>query len=112
MTSSAWAVTRMLSPGVSAPARPGWASGSRGGRVEEEFLDGAFKGARAELGIVTLASEQLLGGFFDGEGEVLGGEAFGDAFELDIDNVSDLFLVEAMENDDVVDAVEEFGAEM
>jgi hypothetical protein len=39
-------------------------------------------------------------------------EALADAVELEIDNGGDLFALEAVEDDDLVDAIEKLGAEM
>jgi len=44
--------------------------------------------------------------------EALFGEALADAVELEIDDGGDLFALEAVEDDDLVDAVEELGAEV
>ena len=48
----------------------------------------------------------------EGEGEPLLGEALADALELEVDDGGDLVAREAVEDDDLVDAVEELGAEV
>ena len=76
------------------------------------FLDGALEGARAELRVVAFLREELPRGLIHVEGEVLLREAFLHADELHLDDARNLRFVEAVEDDDVIDAVEEFGAEV
>jgi len=46
------------------------------------------------------------------QAELLLGQAFFQAVQLDLDNMRELLLVEAMENDDVIHAIEELGPEV
>ncbi len=85
---------------------------AEGEGVHEVFLDGAFEGAGAELRIPAGAGEPLPGGGGDCEGEVLGFEAILEVSQLKFDDARQLFFGEAVEDDEVVDAVEEFGAEV
>jgi len=80
--------------------------------VEDFALDDAFEGACAVGRVVALAPEPFGGFVGDFEGEVLFGEAVGEAVQLDFDDFADLGVGEAVEDDDFVDAVEEFGAEV
>ena len=83
-----------------------------GERVKQIFLDGALEGTRSELGVVAFLGDEFGSGWVDFEEEALFCEALADFAELDVDDFGELSFVEAVEDDDVVDAVEEFGAEM
>src|SRR6266404_88600 len=80
--------------------------------VEDEVLEGAFEGAGAKLGVETFLGDELFGGAIYAEAELLLSAAFFQALELDLDDLTELFFVEAVEDNDVVHAIEEFGAEV
>ena len=62
--------------------------------------------------IVPVARQQLSGGLIDLEGQLLLREAFLQAFQLNLDNPRELLFVEAVEDDDVIHAVQKFRPEM
>ena len=80
--------------------------------VEEAALDGAFERAGAIHGVVAFAGEVVFGGGGEVQRDLLGGESFHEPGELEIDDVGEVGVGEAVEDDDFVDAVEEFGAEV
>jgi beta-galactosidase len=81
-------------------------------RVEQMFLNRALERARAELRIVAFAGQQLLRGGVHVEREILLREALLQPAKLDVHDARQFAFVEALENDHVVHAVQEFRAEM
>lgn len=75
-------------------------------------MDEAFERAGAEEWVIALVGEVVEGFFADGEGDFLGAEAGGEVVELDGGDLADLGLLEAVEDDGLVDAVEEFWFEV
>jgi hypothetical protein len=75
-------------------------------------LNGALERAGAVGGIVAGADQNGAGGIGELEGDVAVGQPGAQAAKLDLDDFLELVFIEAMENDDFVDAVEEFGAEV
>jgi len=74
-----------------------------GERIKQMMLNRAFERAGTVDGVVALVADVFFGGFGEGEGEALFGEAFADAVELEIDDGGEV---------GAVDAVEEFRAEV
>ena len=81
-------------------------------RVEQKVLDDALQGAGTVNGIVAFFSDVLLGGGAKDEAESLFGKPLADAGELKIHDGGDFLALEAVENDDFIDPIEELGAEM
>ena len=76
------------------------------------FLNGAFERARAELRVVAFLGQQLLRSGVHVQRELLLCEAFLQLLQLDVHDTRQFLLVEALENDHVVHAVQKFRAEM
>ncbi len=76
------------------------------------FLHGAAQRPRAELGLVAVFGQPVDGRFGDVEIDVLGVQQSAGAVEHQVDDAVDLGLIEPVEDDGVVDAVEEFGPEV
>lgn len=81
-------------------------------RVDQVFLDHAFERARAIDRVVAAVGDPGEGPVVEGQGQAAVGEEFFEARQLDADDSGHLVAAEAAEQDDLVDAVEEFGAEM
>ena len=81
-------------------------------RVDQVLLDHAFQRAGAIDRVVAAVGDPGEGGVVEGQGQVAVGQQFFEAAQLDTDDAGHLFAAEAAEQDDLVDAVEEFGAEM
>src|SRR5205814_5742513 len=75
---------------------------SEGQRIEESFLNGSLQRPRAELRVIAVARQELFGGLVQVEGQLLLRQALLQAFELNLHDLRELFLVEAVEDDDVV----------
>src|SRR5690606_39449141 len=75
-------------------------------------LDRALQGARAELRIVALRREDVLGGLRDLEAEIAALEALPQARQLHVDDGAQLLATEATVHDDLVEAVEELRTEL
>src|SRR4029077_13954135 len=68
--------------------------------------------ASAKLRIITFFGDELLGRAVQFETELLLGKPLFEALKLDLDDVRELLFVEAVEDNDVIDPVEELGPEM
>lgn len=82
-----------------------------GDLVEKGGFDHAFERARAVLWVVAGFGECAFDFGGDAHGETIFVQTFFDDRELHLDDVFDLVFAELFENDDVVEAVEELGAE-
>ena len=80
--------------------------------VKQKFLDGAFERARAELRVVPLFGQIPPGCGIHLDGQLLLGQPLFQALQLNAYDRLKLFLVQAVENDDVVNPVQELGPEM
>lgn len=78
-----------------------------GDGVFEIPLDGAAHGAGSVLRIVTFGDEELFGVVFEHDGDVFGLEAVDDFFHFKVDDVLEVALLQAVEDDDVIQAIEE-----
>mmetsp|Transcript_4404 Transcript_4404/g.13970 ORF Transcript_4404/g.13970 Transcript_4404/m.13970 type:complete len:959 (-) Transcript_4404:401-3277(-) len=84
-----------------------------GERRLERFRDEALERARAVRGVEAAQRELLDGVGRDGERDLVRGvEARGDGRDLEPHNVGEHALPERVEDDDLVEAVQEFGAEL
>ena len=63
------------------------------------------------MGIIAFFGEEALGGTIELKIKILLSEAFFELLELNIDNRFQLLVCEAVENNDVIDAIKKFGAE-
>ncbi len=81
-------------------------------RVFDFLLDDALEGPGAEDGVEAAVAEFGFGGVGEGEGHAAGGQAGCEMGELDIDDPAEILLGEGVEDHDLIDAVEEFGAEV
>src|SRR5882762_6960356 len=81
-------------------------------RVLQQPLDRALQGTRSESRIVALGRQNLARRRRQLESELSIPQQFLELAKLQIDDVLYLLLAERAEDDDVVDAVEELGAEM
>ena len=77
--------------------------------VEEHRLEGALDGTGTVFRVVAFFGDEADGIVVDMEGDALLFEAVGDAAELDLDNLLNLCLLQGLEHQDVVDAVDELG---
>ena len=82
-----------------------------GHRIFEIPLDGASHGAGAVLRIVALDDEEFFGVGLEDHGDVFGFEAVDHFLHLEVDNLLEVALLQAVEDDDIVQAVEELGLE-
>ena len=82
-----------------------------GDLVLDELLDGALQRARAVLEVRALLDEHVLGRGADLEADLLLREARADVAQEDVDDLRELFATERMEDDELIDAVEEFRLE-
>src|SRR5580692_7050981 len=78
-------------------------------RIQQEFLDGPLQRASAELRIVTLLREKFFSGLVQFDAEILERKAFFQSLQLHFDDGGELLLVEIVEDDDVIHAVQELG---
>ena len=81
-------------------------------RVLDQTLDGAFEGPCAEVRIEALVGQEPGGGVRGSYLEALIGEQPVEVGELDVDDLFDVLLGEAVEDQDLVDAIEELGPEV
>src|SRR5262245_39809301 len=81
-------------------------------RVLDHVLNGAFQRARAVDGVEALARQKLFGRFVERESDLALFNHAAQRFELNFDDPAQLLDPEALENDHVVDAVEEFRLEL
>ena len=79
--------------------------------VEQQPLERTLHGTRTKLGIETSFADERDGIGSDGELYLLLGESADDGFNLQANNEFDFVLLERLEHDDVVDTVQEFGAD-
>ena len=80
--------------------------------VLDEALDGALEGAGTVGAVVAGFEDELARGGGEGEGDLAVGEHGGELGEAEVDDAGELLFAEGMEDDDIVDAVEELGAEV
>ena len=81
-------------------------------RVEDFLLYDALERTGTIGRIVSLLGQIGAGLVTEFEMEVLGGKAFFQTDELDVDDLADLLVAQTVKDDDLIDAVEELGAEM
>ncbi len=74
--------------------------------------DQALEFTRTELRLVAFFREMVDQRLIEGERHALAGGVAGHTIELQADDMADLLLAQRMEDDDLVDAVEELGAEV
>lgn len=79
--------------------------------VFDVFLDGAAHGARAVLRIVAFLHEELACGLVEDEFDLLVAEAGENLADFEIDDAGEFCLVEHVEDNDVVQAIEKLGFE-
>ena len=79
--------------------------------IQYKFLHQTFQRARAELGVESLLGQILPRRRFDRDLDLMLEEALRDEMELDVDDALDVPPAERFEDDDLVDAVQEFGPE-
>src|ERR1035441_2668274 len=82
-----------------------------GERVLDVALDRPTQWAGAHGGVPALFDQQVLGGLGQLELQLALGHRLADAQEQQLDDLLDLLLLQLVEDDHVVDAVEELGAE-
>ncbi len=83
-----------------------------GERILDQALDGTLQRPGAEIRVEALTRQQpggLLGGL---DLETLVGDQPIEVGELDVDDLFDVFLGEAVENQHVIDAVEKLGSKV
>ena len=80
--------------------------------VLQVFLDQAFEGPSAELGIVAGGGDVVHQGLRPAEFDAFFPHAAGQLGQLDLHDLADVGLAEAVEDDDVVQAVQEFRPEI
>lgn len=78
----------------------------------EVALEEAAEGAGAVNGVVAAFGDPVAGGGVEGEVDAAVGEALVDGGEHEVNDGVDLVEAEGVEEDGVVNAVEEFGAEV
>src|SRR5262249_46966734 len=81
-------------------------------RIENFLLNGTSQRTRAVNGIVSLACQEFLCRIGELERDLLLLEPFGQAAELDLNDLFQVVLTEPIENDDFIDAIEKFWTEM
>ena len=81
-------------------------------RIENLFLDRALQRPRAVNRIVAFARDQCLGGIGQLERDLLLLETFRQAAQLDLDDLLQVLLVQPVEDDDLVDAIQKLRPEM
>src|SRR5688572_20235353 len=81
-------------------------------RIRKQLLNRALQRPRAKRRIVALAEERFPRSRRKLQRDLAVHQVPPQRFELNIDNAFDLFLAEALEDDDVVDAVQELRFEM
>ena len=74
--------------------------------------DQALEFTRTELRLVAFFRKMVDQRLIEGEHHALAGGVAGHTIELQADDMADLLLAQRMEDDDLVDAVEELGAEV
>ena len=83
-----------------------------GERVEYEPLDDAFQGSCSVDGVVASFGDAVEGGISQLKRDAFLGQACSELIDLDAGNFANLLFFERMEDDRIVDAVEELGAEV
>src|SRR5262249_39510613 len=83
-----------------------------GERVLDLLQDGAFQRARAERGLVPELDELALRGVGELELQLAIAHQLLEATELNVDDAAQVVLRQRSEDDDVVDAIQELGAEI
>ena len=83
-----------------------------GERVLHQLLDGPPQRAGPQLGVVALLGQQVAGGRGQLDGQPLGLQLHRGAGQHEVDDLDDLLAGELVEDDHLVDAVEELGAEV
>ena len=75
-------------------------------------MDGALQGACAKVWVVALGEQKLFGCVGQFQRNLAVGQQAANVFQAQIDDLDELLFAERAEDDDVVDAVQEFGFEM
>src|SRR5690606_5272278 len=83
-----------------------------GQRVLHVFLDHALQGPRAIGRVVALVAEPGLGVFVQIQRDLAVGQELGKPLHLDVDDVRHVLAAQAVEQDDLVHAVQELGPEV
>src|SRR5690242_13036310 len=81
-------------------------------RIGEQFLNRALQRSRSERRIVTLLEQSVATGRCEFQRDLSICKMFTQHAQLDIDDFGELFLAKALEDNDVVDAVQELGLEV
>ena len=74
-------------------------------------MDGATQRSSPELLVVAFFHQEVRGGLGERQGEILLSQAFVDLFHEDVNDLSDLFAVEGMEDDGLVHPIEKLRIE-
>mmetsp|Transcript_14162 Transcript_14162/g.60606 ORF Transcript_14162/g.60606 Transcript_14162/m.60606 type:complete len:415 (+) Transcript_14162:38-1282(+) len=83
-----------------------------GHHLDQLRLDGALHRARAVRGVEALAREVVDGARFELQLHALAGDALGELVALQLHNLHDLRVRQRLEDDELVEAVDELGAEV
>ena len=94
-----------------AVAPEGTADDVRGEGIEHPALDHPLDGARTELRVVPLVGYLLHGGIGVGQRDAIGGKGLDHPIELQPYHLRDLLLGEGTEDGDLIDTIEELGAD-
>ena len=94
-----------------AVAPEGTADDVRGEGIEHPALDHPLDGARTELRVVPLVGYLLHGGIGVGQRDAIGGKGLDHPIELQAYHLRDLLLREGTEDGDLIDTIEELGAD-
>lgn len=76
--------------------------------VEEQGLESALDGTCTVFGVISLLGDEADGIIVDVERDALLFETMGDGAKLDLDNLLNLVLLQGLEHQNVVDAVDKF----
>lgn len=88
------------------------AEDAHGEGVEDFFLDGSFEWASPVDGVISGGGDLGFGGIGKFQGDPPVSEAIHESGELDFDDLLDLGNAKSAEDDDVIEAVDEFGSEV
>ncbi len=96
---------------MTSPAQPVAREDLLGERVLEQALNRTAERAGAERGVEALLRQKLAGVLGERDAEALLAELHAQPVDHEVDDLLDLLGVQVVEDDDLVDAVEELGAE-
>lgn len=81
-------------------------------RIEDFSLDDSSQRASAVSGIIAFLDQESFGVIGELQANLSVAKALEEPLELEVDNLGDLPIIQTVEDDDLIDAIEKLGTEM